>query len=149
MGRRAHPPVLLAFHQVGKRTARTQIERVAELAREHWQGEWAEGGFRIYNGKMPIVATTLELLREHGPAGPAFRRFGRDAWQQRLGAGGHLGGVMGPAASGEEQQDRQVQAAQGGADGSAEPTTASGSLSFDNALPRAARPRLRRHQHGS
>ncbi|MGA5416727.1 hypothetical protein [Streptomyces pseudogriseolus] len=23
-------------------------------------------------GKMPIVATTLELVREHGPAGPAF-----------------------------------------------------------------------------
>jgi hypothetical protein len=27
---------------------------------------------------MPIVATTLELLREHGPAGPAFWRFGRE-----------------------------------------------------------------------
>ena len=30
---------------------------------------------------MPIVATTLELLREHGPAGPAFRRFGREGYQ--------------------------------------------------------------------
>ncbi|MFE4630833.1 hypothetical protein [Streptomyces mirabilis] len=30
---------------------------------------------------MPIVATTLELLREHGPAGPAFWRFGREGYQ--------------------------------------------------------------------
>lgn len=26
---------------------------------------------------MPIVATTLDLRREHGPAGAAFWRFGR------------------------------------------------------------------------
>lgn len=76
-----HPPVLLVFNQVGKRSALKQMERVAELTREHWQGQWAEGGFRIYNGKMPIVATTLELLREHGPAGPAFQRFGREGYQ--------------------------------------------------------------------
>ncbi|MFF7175553.1 MULTISPECIES: hypothetical protein [Streptomyces] len=30
---------------------------------------------------MPIVATTLEPLRGHGPAGPAFWRFGRDGRQ--------------------------------------------------------------------
>lgn len=77
-GDATHPPVLLVFHQVGKRTALQQMKNVAELTREHWQGQWAEGGFRIYNQKMPIVATTLELLREHGPAGPAFWRFGRE-----------------------------------------------------------------------
>ncbi|MFJ9588753.1 hypothetical protein [Streptomyces acidicola] len=77
-GQALHPPVLLVFHQVGKRTALTQMERVAELTREHWQGDWISwGGFHSYDGKMPIVETTLELLREHGPAGPAFRRFGR------------------------------------------------------------------------
>ncbi|MGW3653945.1 replication-relaxation family protein [Streptomyces sp. NPDC000878] len=80
-GDATHPPVLLVFHRVGKRTALKQMERVADLTREHWQGQWAEGGFRIYNEKMPIVATTLELLREHGPAGPAFRRFGREGYQ--------------------------------------------------------------------
>jgi hypothetical protein len=80
-GDATHPPVLLVFNQVGKRTALKQMERVAELTREHCQGQWAEGGFRIYNGKMPIVATTLDLLREHGPAGPAFRRFGRENYQ--------------------------------------------------------------------
>ncbi|WP_221355414.1 replication-relaxation family protein [Streptomyces beigongshangae] len=80
-GDATHPPVLLVFHQVGKRSALKQMERVADLTREHWQGQWAEGGFRIYNGKMPIVATTLDLLREHGPAGPVFWRFGREGRQ--------------------------------------------------------------------
>ncbi|AYC44146.1 hypothetical protein [Streptomyces griseorubiginosus] len=54
------------------------MKNVADLTREHWQGQRAEGGFHIYHQKMPIVATTLELLREHGPAGPAFWRFGRE-----------------------------------------------------------------------
>ncbi|MEV7739134.1 replication-relaxation family protein [Streptomyces sp. NPDC088921] len=72
-GDATHPQVLLVFHQVGKRTALTQMERVAELTRKHWQGRWAEGGYRIYDGKMAIVGTTLELLREHGPARPGPR----------------------------------------------------------------------------
>jgi hypothetical protein len=56
-----------------------QMELVAALTREHWQGDWNSwGSFHLYRGKMPIVATTLELLREHGPAGPAFWRFGRE-----------------------------------------------------------------------
>jgi hypothetical protein len=38
---------------------------------------------------MPIVATTLELLREHGPAGPAFWRFGRDGRQNLWDATGN------------------------------------------------------------
>ncbi|MFF2963327.1 hypothetical protein ACFVT1_31425 [Streptomyces sp. NPDC057963] len=74
-----HPPVLLVFHQVGKRSAKSQTERVAGLTRHHWQGRWhREGGYHSYDGCIPTVATTLELPREYGPAGPAFRRFGRD-----------------------------------------------------------------------
>ncbi|MGP3992054.1 replication-relaxation family protein [Streptomyces sp. 3N207] len=75
---RVHPPVLLVFHQAGKRNARNQMQKVADLTRQHWQGKWTEDGFHSYDGRIPIVATTLELLREHGPAGPAFWRFGRD-----------------------------------------------------------------------
>ncbi|MGW1353083.1 hypothetical protein ACWCQE_28015 [Streptomyces sp. NPDC002409] len=44
----------------------------------------AEDGYRPYGRRIPIVATTLDLLREHGPAGPAFRRFGRDRHQSLL-----------------------------------------------------------------
>ncbi|MEU5201001.1 replication-relaxation family protein [Streptomyces scabiei] len=110
-GDATHPPVLLVFHQVGKRTARTQMERVAELTREHWQGQWAEGGFRIYNQKMPIVATTLELLREHGPAGPAFRRFGRDVDQNLWDAIGNPRRDAGLARRAEEGRRRLAQEA--------------------------------------
>ncbi|GHB29799.1 replication-relaxation family protein [Streptomyces chryseus] len=76
---RVHPPVLLVFHQAGKRSAKNQMERVADLTRSHWQGRWyKERGYHSYDGCIPIVATTLERLREHGPAGPAFWRYGRD-----------------------------------------------------------------------
>lgn len=76
---RVHPPVLLVFHQGGKRSAKNQMERVADLTRPHWKGHWyEERGYHSYAGRIPIVATTLERLREHGPAGPAFWRYGRD-----------------------------------------------------------------------
>jgi hypothetical protein len=68
------------------------MEKVADLTREHWQGQWADG-FHLYNGKMPIVATTLELLREHGPAGPALWRFGREDRQNLWDAIGNPAGT--------------------------------------------------------
>ncbi|MFI1769340.1 hypothetical protein ACH41H_46020 [Streptomyces sp. NPDC020800] len=37
---RVHPPVLLVFHQVGKRTAKNQMQKVADLAGRHWQSIW-------------------------------------------------------------------------------------------------------------
>ncbi|MHB6904065.1 replication-relaxation family protein [Streptomyces sp. DB-54] len=87
---RVHPPVLLVFHRVGKRATKTQIVKVAGLTRSHWQGRWhREGGYHSYDGSIPIVATTLELLREHGPAGPAFWRFGRDHREPLLDAIGN------------------------------------------------------------
>ncbi|MEV0982657.1 replication-relaxation family protein [Streptomyces sp. NPDC049915] len=87
---RVHPPVLLVFHQVGRRSARNQMARVADLTRHHWQGRWhPEGGYHSYDRCIPIVVTTLEELREHGPAGPAFWRFGRDHRQPLLDAIGN------------------------------------------------------------
>ncbi|WTZ97721.1 hypothetical protein OG512_48110 [Streptomyces sp. NBC_01378] len=92
-----HPPVLLAFHQVGTRSAKSQMAKVAELTRHHWQGRWhREGGFHSYDGCIPIVATTLELLREHGPAGPAFWRFGRKERQPLRRASGCCGSSPSP-----------------------------------------------------
>uniref|UniRef100_UPI002F90C7EE hypothetical protein n=1 Tax=Streptomyces longwoodensis TaxID=68231 RepID=UPI002F90C7EE len=48
-----------------------------------------EGGYHSYDRSIPIVATTLQELREHGPAGPAFWRFGREDRQPLLGAIGN------------------------------------------------------------
>lgn len=70
---------LLVIHRIGACPARGQMENVAELTRQHWKGTWdGEGQFHSYDGQIPILATTLELLREHSRAGPAFWRFGRD-----------------------------------------------------------------------
>ncbi|MEW5659844.1 replication-relaxation family protein [Streptomyces cinereoruber] len=87
---RVHPPVLLVFHEVGPRSAKHQMTRVADLTRHHWQGRWhPKGGYHSYDRRIPIVATTLEELREHGPAGPAFWRFGRGHRQPLLDAIGN------------------------------------------------------------
>ncbi|WP_328786101.1 replication-relaxation family protein (plasmid) [Streptomyces canus] len=110
-GDATHPPVLLVFHKVGKRTALTQMERVAHLTRKHWQGRWAKDGYHIYDGKMAIVATTLELLREHGPAGPAFRRFGRDGYQNLWDAIGNPRRDAAFARRDEERRHRQAREA--------------------------------------
>lgn len=115
---RVHPPVLLVFHQVGKRSAKSQMQKVAELTRDHWQGSWySQESFHSYDGCIPIVATTLELLREHGPAGPAFWRFGRDHREPLLDAIGnprrdaYLARRL-QAAREEQRQRREREAAQ-------------------------------------
>ncbi|MCX4419414.1 MULTISPECIES: hypothetical protein [Streptomyces] len=55
----------------GRQADRAEADgAVAELTREHWQGQWAEGGFRIYNGKMPIVATTQGAAARARPGRP-------------------------------------------------------------------------------
>jgi hypothetical protein len=87
---RVHPPVLLVFHRAGQRSAKNRMARVADLTRHHWQGRWHPGGgYHSYDRCIPIVATTLQELREHGPAGPAFWRFGRDHRQPLLDAIGN------------------------------------------------------------
>ncbi|WUH88678.1 replication-relaxation family protein [Streptomyces sp. NBC_00433] len=75
-----HPPVLLVFNQIGPRNAKATMKQVAGRTLHHWQGE-RHRQHSTYDGCIPIVATTLERLREHGPAGPAFWRFGRSGFQ--------------------------------------------------------------------
>ncbi|MFD3875876.1 replication-relaxation family protein [Streptomyces sp. NPDC058623] len=73
-----HPPVLLVFNREGQRNPNRTIPRLAELTRHLWEGERQRGGFHEYDGRIPIIATGLNQLREHGPHGPVFLRFGRD-----------------------------------------------------------------------
>ncbi|MEU2565062.1 replication-relaxation family protein [Streptomyces longispororuber] len=79
-GDRAHPPVLLVFNRVGERNPNRTVPRLQELTRHLWQGQ-RHTGFHAYDGRIPIVATGLKNLREHGPQGPVFLRFGRDRMQ--------------------------------------------------------------------
>lgn len=76
-GDRTHPPVLLVFNRLGERNPNRTIPRLQELTRHLWQGQ-RQKGFHVYDGSIPIIATGLKNLREHGPAGPVFLRFGRD-----------------------------------------------------------------------
>ncbi|CAL9663185.1 hypothetical protein SUDANB108_07111 [Streptomyces sp. enrichment culture] len=63
--------------RIGPRNPDTVIAQLAELTERHWKGTLYEGGFHMYDGKLPIVVTGMKQLKEHGPAGAVFRRFGR------------------------------------------------------------------------
>lgn len=80
LGDTPHPPVLLDFNPAGPRNPKATMQQIAARTRQHWQGE-EHDEFSMYDRCMPIVATTLERLRERGPAGPAFWRFGRPGLQ--------------------------------------------------------------------
>ncbi|MEU1630273.1 replication-relaxation family protein [Streptomyces sp. NPDC020096] len=75
-----HPPILLVFNKAGTRNPMTSMKETAEHCRRHWVGEW-HGDHHTYDDQIPIVATTLDLLREHGPTGTVFWRFARPGLQ--------------------------------------------------------------------
>ncbi|WP_248511479.1 hypothetical protein [Streptomyces sp. D2-8] len=77
-GDAAYPPVLLVFNRIGERNPNRTVPRLMELTSHLWQGQRQKGGHHHYDGRIPIIATGLKNLSEHGPAGPVFLRFGRD-----------------------------------------------------------------------
>jgi hypothetical protein len=104
-----HPPVLLVFNRIGERNPNRTIPRLAELTRHLWEGERQPGGHHLYDGKIPIVATGLRNLREHGPAGPAFFRFGREGMQPLRQA---IGNPRREAADTREQEEARIRQAE-------------------------------------
>ncbi|MFF4934902.1 hypothetical protein ACFY2H_39510 [Streptomyces griseofuscus] len=88
-GDQPHPPLLLVFNRIGPRNAGTVIAQLAELTERHWKGTSYDGGFHMYDGTLPIVVTGMKQLKEHGPAGAVFRRFGRPHNQTLLEAIGN------------------------------------------------------------
>ncbi|MEU1670379.1 replication-relaxation family protein [Streptomyces sparsogenes] len=88
-GDEPHPPVLLVFNRIGARDPNRTVPRLIELTRHLWAGQRQRGGYHLYDGKIPIIATGLRNLRQHGPAGPVFLRFGRDRMQPLLEAIGN------------------------------------------------------------
>lgn len=83
--RPGYPPVALVVTGAGPVALANRQEAVADLSADCWRGQWwtvpqddNDGdGWREYDDAVPIVATTLELLAEHGPFGPVWWRYGR------------------------------------------------------------------------
>nr|WP_280686306.1 replication-relaxation family protein [Kitasatospora sp. MAA19] len=82
--RPGYPPVALVVTDAGPVALANRQEAIGDLSAECWRGRWCrevrddnEDGWREYDDAVPIVATTLELLAEHGPLGPVWWRFGR------------------------------------------------------------------------
>ncbi|MFI1018235.1 hypothetical protein [Streptomyces sp. NPDC020965] len=113
-GQDEHPPVLIVFNHIGARDPNRTIVRLAELTRHLWAGERDPdgGGHHFDDGKIPMVATGLRNLREHGPAGPCFRRFGRPAHQTFLDAIGNprLDAALARACQEQEARQEEYQA---------------------------------------
>ncbi|GAB2891868.1 replication-relaxation family protein [Streptomyces mayteni] len=93
--REGHPPVALVFTGAGPRGLANRIRAVGELTEAYWSGRtayttnYSRGGMDTwtdFSDAIPILATTLNALRAHGPYGPIWRRYGHSADQEDLAA---------------------------------------------------------------
>ncbi|MFF7342051.1 replication-relaxation family protein [Streptomyces sp. NPDC008163] len=107
-GEAPHPPVLLVFNHIGERNPNRTVPRLQELTRHLWQGERQRGGHHLYDRKIPIIAVGLKNLREHGPSGAVFARFGRAHPQPLLEA---IGNPRFEAAQAREAEEARTRAA--------------------------------------
>ncbi|MFJ5122993.1 replication-relaxation family protein, partial [Kitasatospora sp. NPDC088548] len=90
--RPGYPPVALVVTGAGPVALANRQQAVSDLARDAWGGAWwtirthnAGGdGWREYDDTVPVIATTLELLAEHGPLGPVWWRYGRNGARYSL-----------------------------------------------------------------
>ncbi|MFJ9412473.1 replication-relaxation family protein [Streptomyces sp. NPDC101393] len=87
-----YPPLAIVFtKQVGRVAMNNRIDSVRRLTEEHWAGRYhrfavsygsAEyDSYTDYADAVPILVTTLDRLRVHGPLGPVWFRFGHPTWQ--------------------------------------------------------------------
>ncbi|WP_331742522.1 hypothetical protein [Kitasatospora sp. NBC_00039] len=83
--RPGYPSVALVVTPAGPLALANRQDTVAELSVGAWGGQWHTvhlddndgDGWREYDDSVSVVATTLELLAEHGPLGPVWWRYGR------------------------------------------------------------------------
>ncbi|MFD5934133.1 replication-relaxation family protein [Streptomyces sp. NPDC060333] len=85
--RDAHPPLAIVFtKKMAPAAMETRIREAERLSVQEWRGHWhtagthsdgTKDGYRDYTGVVPVIVTVLDLLEEHGPHGPIWRRYGR------------------------------------------------------------------------
>ncbi|WP_049574559.1 replication-relaxation family protein [Streptomyces sp. SBT349] len=89
-----HPPVALVFTGMGPRGLAGRTAAVEDLTRAHWSGRpshhryWDADDFHWteYDDAIPVLATTLAELQQHGPHGPVWRRYGHRPDRETLAA---------------------------------------------------------------
>ncbi|MEV6011964.1 replication-relaxation family protein [Streptomyces sp. NPDC051976] len=82
------PPLATVLTGAGPTALANRIRKVAVLSREHWAPERrtgygypygrtdADGDFYLdFTGRIPLVMTTLDRLKQHGPLGPVCFRI--------------------------------------------------------------------------
>ncbi|MCZ4126185.1 hypothetical protein O3X23_43660, partial [Streptomyces sp. H39-S7] len=76
------PPLAFVFSGAGPRALHNRIQELAVLTRKHWAADDRrfddDDGYLDFTDKVPLVVTTLDRLREHGPHGPAWRRVAQE-----------------------------------------------------------------------
>lgn len=81
-GREGLPPVALVFTGRGPKSLYQRMTAVKNLSTPYWAGRWGfERAYVDYDGRIPVLATTLERLQTNGPQGQTWWRYGRDSWQ--------------------------------------------------------------------
>ncbi|WP_299541724.1 replication-relaxation family protein [uncultured Streptomyces sp.] len=86
-----YPPLALVFAKdVSPEVVMNRMTAIRDLSTDCWQGTWTGGsshdrtardGYRDYTATIPVLTTTLARLRQHGPHGPVWWRYGHPAWQ--------------------------------------------------------------------
>ncbi|TXS35239.1 replication-relaxation family protein [Streptomyces sp. t39] len=72
-----HPPLALVFAKdVPPPVLARRIDAIRDASRSCWQPPAALDTWPDESDTVPLVTTTLALLREHGPHGPVWTRFG-------------------------------------------------------------------------
>ncbi|GAA2358871.1 replication-relaxation family protein [Streptomyces cuspidosporus] len=92
-GREGYPPVAVVFNggnRLGEQALKNRMNRVLDLTRETWSGRYERmGGFHgepadgyyDYTDAIPIVFTTLQRLKNHGPLDAVWWRCGHRQWE--------------------------------------------------------------------
>ncbi|MGW4697963.1 hypothetical protein ACWEO1_36935 [Kitasatospora cineracea] len=89
--RTVRPPVLFVLDRGTKggrpryspEALEARLKALRDATWEHWQGTQHESEgvhFQRFHGKIPVLGTTVDRLREHGWLGETWWRFGRRGW---------------------------------------------------------------------
>ena len=80
-----YPPVAVVFaDNATELVTRNRMRELAKATRSEWRGDTGNGVYADYSRRIPVVVTTLDLLRRHGPMAPIWWRFGHSGRETLL-----------------------------------------------------------------